>query len=672
MSNRPYPTACSNYTLAQITLPGKGTLRPYIFVTNGMTNMTTDRITRGLKQGLSVAVVPKGFAFYNCDVTKSKMPGVLANRPVPKCPGYRLVVLITFSLFVLVLLQSYGYASYYKVVSAQQSPESAPRFNYKTAGFSAGTATQYQQPGLSLNDTVTELHEKEENVGRVIIRLNKENKAPLPSDASLPYGNLTRINSFRASLFDRTLIPQSAHLDFNLSDEYVHNLTIVTAGGVPLPPYVVGEPLARKAQAKGVDLELECTEGFVYNQAKFARISGYTLVSPSTLDTFRHAQLARLPSDCTDADKTPWLLEFRNVWLTGKGDIYEPVSKSSSNRWRVRAYSYGGGFVIEHWSKRKGRRFRIPASRHCQSTAPVVFALTQNHGYSYFHVIDEQLPRLFAFWDVALAVLGSPSGQIVIPKSSVLKSVFSALGVPHSRVKHLSGNWPCFFERVLVPAPFLQGQYAHGCSRIAAAKILQHAVAYGPVPEPLPQLLEARRAINHNTTEQPLVVLVERATRRSGSRCNAIRCLSNFVALQKAIKAEFGFRIRLVVLRPRAKELLRRSIALFSNATVVVGAHGAAFANVIHMRSRGSYALHLGWRSVGFYAWTARNRGVEHVNIVTKGLSQHGYNAVANVTVVISEIRRVLLKEGYPLDPPKIAIDPESYQNLIVTLSKDG
>ncbi len=399
----------------------------------------------------------------------------------------------------------------------------------------------------------------------------------------------------------------------------------------PTQPWRVG--------ANFKDGTVRITDAHVYNSKRFAAISGYKIMTPDSFDAYRGYSTPPLSfRKSAMQGRHPWLIEMRNVWMTETGDVIVPRGGG-----RAATYSLGGGFVEAHWPRLKGRR--VTLTRSCQH--PVAFALLQNHGYSYYHVMDEQLPRMLSFLPAVREVLRTPSGRIVIPRSAVLDGMFRFFSVPREKWASVRGSTPCFFGRVFIPEPLVQGRYPprHMLQRATYA-IVRGALNLKLQP-PLPRDWVARRALVASRGV-PLMVLIERATRRSGSRCFQTRCIGNFGALRDGLRKGLGDSARLVVLSP-GRDVLARSVRLFSEATVVVGAHGAAFANVPHMRGPGTYALHLGWRGSRFYESSAKTFGVEFVNIVTLGMSQHGRRAWADVPKVVGEVRNVLRREGFKL-----------------------
>lgn len=498
-----------------------------------------------------------------------------------------------------------------------------------------------------------------------ISRLNRFNRPRDPRKERSPtYNNLVNFTSLRNAYFDINTTFAGAHLELNITEK-VNQTTKITDVRLRnasdyLEPYVVGLERARKAPTLKRDLSFLAHDGFVYNQRDAARRSQYSLITRASMDPFRHRSLSRPPKLCRDLvanSSRPWLLEFTNVWLTGNGDIYVPVASSRNwkyNDWDVHAYQYQGGVVISHWHRDKGKRLTFKGRHACKKHTKVGFSLAQYHGTTYYHATNEVVPRLFAFWEVAMAVAAADGGRIAIPEGPVVQSFMRSFGIPPQRTQVLGLHSACFFERLLVPAPFLQGAYQRECAIRTAGRIIGDNV-FGTKSNFTQRTLAERR----NLTDRgvPVVVLMDRATRRStlGTKCYSTRCIANFNQLVSAVALEFADKINLQILSARDKGMMRKGIELFRSATVVVGAHGAGFSNLMYMRSSGTYAVHLGWRTTWqIYGKMARRFGVEFVNIVTKGMSQHGNNAIADIPVVILEIRRALEKEGFPLNPPVI------------------
>lgn len=137
---------------------------------------------------------------------------------------------------------------------------------------------------------------------------------------------------------------------------------------------------------------------------------------------------------------------------------------------------------------------------------------------------------------------------------------------------------------------------------------------------------------------RPVILLIDRASRRSGSRCWGQRCLANFDELRSAIQKEFGDLIEIRTMPAQGYAMMRTGAEMFEKATIVICMHGLAFFNTMCMKERGSYAIHLGWEGMWqLYAVLAKQHGVDFRNILTKGVGQHSSNVKAEIPVVVLE-----------------------------------
>lgn len=474
-----------------------------------------------------------------------------------------------------------------------------------------------------------------------------------------PLGNLTSFSRLRDQYFDVATNYAGPRLAVKEGWSGVRDVVIV-GDNAPVKPFATGVAEAADFLKSPGDLAIFGRDGYVYNNKKSAKRSGYRLIRPKEMHENRLANLARLPSLCraeAAARPRPWLIEFRNVWMTGSGEILVPVGDArKTNEWDVMAFQIQGGVCSEKWPYRKRKRIRFSGSqRQCETKTKLAFSISQNHGSSYFHVTHEVLPRLLTFWEVAMGVIATPGGRIAGPvDQSVVRNLLRSVGVPDEKLLLIGQNQPCFFEKLFVPAPVLQDYYPRSCLERTVGQLIGANAA-------------AREQGDAAAGSLPLVVLIERATGRKNGRCRGVRCMKNFVQLRDALQREFGGRIELQTLSARDPNVMQRGIELFRRATVVVGVHGAGMNNVMFMKGKGTYLVHLGWKVAWqIYGIMSRQFNVDFVNIVTEGASQSGDNAVADIPVVVLQVRRSLLQEGFTLDPPKMKTS--AWRNALVSM----
>jgi len=222
-----------------------------------------------------------------------------------------------------------------------------------------------------------------------------------------------------------------------------------------------------------------------------------------------------------------------------------------------------------------------------------------------------------------------------VGKHSLLPSILQDyFGILSNQIVLVNKKEPCFFEKVIVPEAWMQGSYSKSCVTAATENVLK-------------TLMLERES-------RPLILLMERAYRRSSDgKCHRVRCLANFHELRNAIISEFGDRVVVETFGPENKGGIRKTAKLFNRATVVIGVHGAGFANMLYMRQWGSHMIHLGWegRMWQFYAKKAHARGINFVNVLTPGASQNAEDIEAEIPVILAEIRSALKKEDYKVHP---------------------
>lgn len=474
-----------------------------------------------------------------------------------------------------------------------------------------------------------------------------------------PLGNLTAFSRLRDKYFDVATSYNGSRLAVKEDWNGVRDVAIV-ANGAPIDPFAAGLKLAAASTKSLKDLTIYGRNGFVYNSPKSAKRSSYRLVRPHELNGSRHANLARVPTLCRAeavARPRPWLIEFTNVWMSGSGEILVPVGDpAETNEWDVMAFQIQGGVCVENWHYVKHKRVRYDgARRQCMTNTKIAFSVAQNHGASYYHATHEVLPRLLTFWEVAMAVIATPNGKIVGPvNQAVVRNLLRSVGIPDEKLVLIGQHQPCFMEKLFVPAPLLQDYYLRSCLERTVGRLMgENAAARGKQPDT-------------PASKRPLVVLIERAKGRKDGRCQGVRCMANFVELRDAIQREFGGRIELQILSARDPNVMQRGVELFRHATVVVGVHGGGWTNIMFMRE-GAYAIHLGWKVVfQIYGIQANRYGVDFVNIVTRNASQSGDNVVADIPVVVLQVRRSLLQAGFPLDRPKMWTSP--WRNALVSM----
>lgn len=502
------------------------------------------------------------------------------------------------------------------------------------------------------------------------------------------HGDICRFTKHRTAYFQTTITPSGPSLVLNYTNGTPHDVFLASRFR-KMPPFCAGHP----SSAIPRNTIFTPRAGFVYNEISSNRTASYTFVSPVSLAPHRHASLARPPRNCplSETRTPPWLLEFANVWMSPEGELYllrqtrnsslvsaeeetETVTGAEDEAEAeaeaqaetetkgnvdveieaeadADAYSFQGGCCSYEWANTLGE----PMGGERHRRVAIGFSLLQYHGSTYSHVLQEVLPRLLTFWEVAVAVMSTRGGKVVGSSHlTVVRDFLRSFGVPDAKMLLFGyeDRRAIFFERLFVPAPFLQDAYARACVDRAVASVLkaQYAGEEGP--------------------ERPMVLLLERARSRSGDggACAGMRCLANFHALCNALRTELAGRAEVRVLAARDADVLREGVRMFARAMVVVGVHGAAFANIPFLKGKGTHCVHLGWRQRWqMYARLAKRYDVGFVNILTKGAGATRENVVADIPVVVLEVRRRLEMEGVVLGPP--IIETNATRNRLLSIS---
>jgi len=399
-------------------------------------------------------------------------------------------------------------------------------------------------------------------------------------------------------------------------------------------------------------VSLKAVRGQVYNATWFAERSGYEVIRSESMDKYRPDSPIHNPKGCGYAAPNAWIGEFRNVYVGGSGDVYIPLRNYSSGTRTVDVvhYSAQGGLCCEDdWRIAVKEVRNVQVTRRCHHK--LAFALVQNHGSTYSHLMYEAIPRFFSFLKVARGLL-QRGGVIAVLEYPLLPQILQKyLGVESHQIVQIPSGEPCFFERVLMPEAYVQGTYPKDCVSAATDNVFK-SLFLEPQPPPL-----------------PVILLMERAGRRySNGKCAGMRCLANFEQLRKAIINEFGDKVVVETIGPSTKGGIRTTAKMFNRATVAVGVHGAGFANMMYMRKSNTHIIHLGWMGDmwDFYGKKAHARGINYVNVLSHRASQAGDNVHAEIPVILLEIRRALTKEGFALNPPIWKIDPRRSRDVVM------
>eukprot|EP00171_Calliarthron_tuberculosum_P005646 IDg5646t1 len=196
-----------------------------------------------------------------------------------------------------------------------------------------------------------------------------------------------------------------------------------------------------------------------------------------------------------------------------------------------------------------------------------------------------------------------------MPEGSIPQLVLRSFVRPAAKLVVVPKEEPCFFESLFVPEAFMQGTYPQACTKTPVARLLSEHIL-------------GKRAL-------PLIVLVEREKRRSilgcGESCRPIQPSHHRGRYAWCWAFQSNFH---ATRRARDSSRMAQYVAIYGNI--------------------------------------ARDLCIDFRHILTPGSSYTGDNALAEIPVIILEIRRILQQDGYFLDPPIIKTNPARNAEVVI------
>lgn len=155
---------------------------------------------------------------------------------------------------------------------------------------------------------------------------------------------------------------------------------------------------------------------------------------------------------------------------------------------------------------------------------------------------------------------------------------------------------------------------------------------------------------------RPVVLFLDRAyERRNSTHCRGMRCVANLPDLVRAARYDLGESVEVQTFRGEDKATFGKGARMFHRATVVLGMHGAGFANIFYMRGAGSSVIEFAREEDRImYPQMAQSHGVDYRFVLTPRKCHACSNVMVDVPVVILEIRRALSRAGVKLPPSRI------------------
>lgn len=429
------------------------------------------------------------------------------------------------------------------------------------------------------------------------------------------------------------------------------------------------------------------TKGFHYKSKRLGTKGGYISINKLIKDrkgAYRAQDLASFPNSCTDpqttlhlrniscppASNSPFLAQFSNVFVDEAGRIFVPrvawwhrltyhVERWGGSRrkptFAMHLYEITGGCCDKNreiYAKPGQNRVLSDVNLGTVPRHDHGFYVGQFHGSTFYHVMHEVLPRIFSFWKTLLLL--PPSTSLVVSGTGTTKEVLRVIGFPQSRILPMGTAAKYrYFKKLWVAAPFIQDSgYSKAHFEMTVPRILRDAVEYESMNSTVDSAQEALLTEHDESSDTdqtlPVLVLIARAQSRSVSKrthrptCTGRRCIANFESLKKALVEEFRGLLQVKVFSG-GPDVFERGLLLFSNATIVVGAHGAGFQNLVFMKPNQSYCIHFGgsgmWR---LYAQLATKFQVDFRNIWTEGLLYDTVNVHVNEKAALIEVWRIV------------------------------
>ncbi|OSX70575.1 hypothetical protein BU14_0717s0002 [Porphyra umbilicalis] len=217
--------------------------------------------------------------------------------------------------------------------------------------------------------------------------------------------------------------------------------------------------------------------------------------------------------------------------------------------------------------------------------AGLVVHLGQHHGATFYHVFTELLPRLLSVWPLLTAY---PEATLLLPSSSVTRSVATALGVADRLAPAPApGSWlPA--TAIVAPPPVQQvrpaGVYPP-CAAAAVASFLRAALA-APAGVPAAATPPAAAGAPAAAAAPRTLLWISRSASQAADddagtpHCTGKRCVANERAAVAALGAALGDGWAVTVF-PHNGGLAGAVAAFGARPDVVVGVHGAGWQNLV-------------------------------------------------------------------------------------------
>lgn len=312
---------------------------------------------------------------------------------------------------------------------------------------------------------------------------------------------------------------------------------------------------------------------------------------------------------------------FEHSFFAGAGSVVQPAETTY--------YEIAGGCCERHWTVLVGKTVDLSTSQKSYTLLRhrAVIVLNQYHGTTYFHVINEIVTKYL--YSLPL-IDANPDVLVSISESGVSRKILYFLGLPSKRILSLKSsdfkNW--IGAGLLIFPPSLQ-HFKH-------LNVFSDEVIFNVSAVLLGRSAELYGRGGGNLDTKPHVLLMERAIfRKTSGECKESRCLKNFDDFLHVLR----HRLTLEVTVFKATADIPTAIKLFSQASVVIGVHGAGFQNIMFCKPN-TTVVEMGFEP--FYSGLSKRMSLRYNYLFVPGLTRESRNIVIDVDKYVNQIMEII------------------------------